>query len=379
MDVSVKRPGALILFRTNGIVVYPRSSELQEGLLGFRWRMKKILIVCVAFSMLVACSDNGNVFKLGRRVYAIPSKTIMLTPSDSISGSCLNGINGLQCVIDSVLIFHLMDATGHSFRALDLRTSTYTDFLRIGRGPGEILMGYFSGGRKQIGQTLVDVSAMNEGVLLSIDLGETLRTGQTVIADTTEVLPFSLASYLVGDQVLSEVVNDEDIFSYKLYDREGQVVSRIMQPYGADEYLAYYQPLFNASKRMKPDGTKLCLGMVYFDELNILDLQGDEHVCSSLSRRLRGPEIIEESIETGKIGKGIYYVNLSVTDEKIIALYLEKNGPQEARSAIHVFSWDGLLESVYHTREPLGAITVSEDGRTLYGVTGEEVLYVYNI
>lgn len=341
--------------------------------------MKKILVAFVALSMFVACSDNGNVFKLGRRIYAGSGKTVWLTPADSVSGPCLDGINGLQCAVDSALIFHLMDATGHSFRALDLRTSTHTDFLRIGRGPGEIWMGYFTAGRKKDVQTFVDVSAMNEGVLLSIDLGETLRTGQTVIADTVEVLPFSLASYVVGDQILSEVVNDEDIFSYKLYDREGQAVSRIMQPYGTDEYLAYYQPLFNASKRMKPDGTKLCLGMTYFDELNILDLQGDKHVCSSVSRRLKGPKIIRESIETGKIGEGIYYVNLSVTDEKIFALYLEKNGPKEARSAIRVFSWDGRLEAVYHTKEPLGAITASEDGRTLYGVTGEEVLYVYNI
>lgn len=350
-----------------------------EGLLGFLWRMKQILIVVVAFSMLVACSENGNVFKHSRRVYASPGKMIMLTPSDSISGRYFDGINGLQYALDSVLIFHLMDATGHSFRALDLRTLTCTDFLRIGRGPGEILMGYFSGSRSVAGRTLLDVCAMNEGVLLSIDLAETLRVGQAVITDTIEVLPFSLASYIVGDQVLSEVVNDEDIFSYKLYDREGQAISRIMQPYGTDEYLAYYQPLFNASKRMKPDGTKLCLGMVYFDELNILDLQGDEHVCASVSRRLKGPEIIKESIETGKIGKGIYYVNLSVTNEQIIALYLEEKGPQGARSTIHVFSWDGQLETVYHTREPLGAITASEDGRTLYGITGEEVLYVYKL
>lgn len=341
--------------------------------------MKKILFAFVLISVLVACNDNGNVFKLGRRVYASPAETMMLTPSDSVSGPYLDGINGLQCAIDSVLIFHLTDATRHSFRALDLRTLTCTDFLRIGRGPGEVLMGYFSGGRNVAGRTLLDVCAMNEGVMLSIDLAETLRTGRAVIADTTEVLPFSLASYMVGDQILSEVVNDEDIFSYKLYDREGQAVSRIMQPYGTDEYLAYYQPLFNASKRMKPDGTKLCLGMVYFDELNILDLEGEEHVCASTSRRLHGENTIKESIESGKIGNGIYYVNLSVTDERIFALYLEENGPREGKSTIHVFSWDGQLETVYHTREPLGAITVSEDGRTLYGVVGDEALYMYKL
>lgn len=341
--------------------------------------MKKILFAFVLISTLVACSDNGNVFKLGRRVYASPAETMMLTPSDSVSGPFLDGINGLQCALDSVLIFHLVDATGHCFRALDLRTKDHTDFLRLGRGPDEIVMGYFSGGRKVDGRSLVDVCAMNEGWLLGVDLGESLRTGQTVVADKVEVLPFSTASYVVGDRILSEVVNDEDIFSYKLYDRETRTVSRTLQPFGTDEYLAYYQPLFNASKRLKPDGTKLCLGMVYFDELNILDLEGEEHVCASTSRRLHGEKTIKESIEAGKIGNGIYYVNLSVTDERIFALYLEANGPWEAKSTIHVFSWDGQLETVYHTREPLGAITVSEDGRTLYGVTGDEVLYMYKL
>ena len=306
--------------------------------------MKRYFFSLILILTLVSCNEEQSVFKIGKRIVVRPNEVQTISPTDSIRGSCFDGFNGLLCAADSVLVFHLTDATGYCLRALDLRTNNTVDFLRIGRGPDEILMGYFSGNRKVAGRTLLDICAMNEGLLLSVDLEETLQAGQAVIADRMEILPFATASFVLGNEILSEVVNDIDIFSYKLYDRESQTISRTLLPFGMDEYYAYYQPLFSAPKKMRPDGTKLCMGMVFFDELNILDVRGDGHLSVSTSKKTKDIETLNHTLETGELGHRYYYTTLSVTQDNIFTLYYGDASIKNkglSRTLVHVYSWDG--------------------------------------
>lgn len=331
---------------------------------------------------LISCERQSRVNIIGRLTEpGSPENVYTLIPANSISGPALVGTIALHCVTDSIAILHLREAVGYSFRALNLRTMASVDFLRKGRGPNEIIMGYFSGKRESEGRCLLDVCAMNEGLLLSIDLGETLRTRQTSVAEKVELLPFSTASFKLGDQVLSEVVNDEDIFSYKVYDGENHQVSRIIQPFGRDEYVAQWQPLFSAAKKVKPDRSKMAMGMLYFDELNIIDIQGDGHLCVPMSTA-NDAEIVNSALETGNMGDTYYYLSMAVTDENIFALYRgdERDHYLEtSMSTVHVFSWDGRLKAIYQLGQRLNTIALSDDGRTLYGYSGDETIYLYNL
>jgi len=346
--------------------------------------MKHLYILCVLLLFVVSCERGQDVIgKLGSRIVAdVPEIESEISPSDSLCSPLLDATWGLHCVVDSVAIFQLRDATGYCFRALDFKTQTCRDFLSVGRGPNEVIAGFFSNIRHEENRTLLDITAINEGLLLSIDLEETLRTGQTTIVSTKELMPQSTNSFLVGDRILSEVVNDIDIYSYKLYDAVSQDVSWMVQPFGDEEYVALYQPLFSATLKLKPDGSKLSVSMLFFDGINIFDVGGDDHIGMSVSKQNKDASTIRDALSGRQMGDRYYYMEHDVTDEGIFALYYNtKRSESKLREAatIHVFSWTGKLEAVYHMSEPLISIAVSKDGNTLYGVTAEEILYVYDL
>lgn len=332
---------------------------------------------------VASCEGNQVVGNLGRRIVSSrPEKEITLRPEYSVSGPCLDATWGVHCVADSVIILQLRDLTGYCFRALNIVSRTYQDFLLVGRGPDEVLSGFYSDKRKENGHTLLDITAINEGLLLSIDLEETLATGQTTFFSRKEIMPLATKSFPIGDKILSEVVNDNDIFSYKLYDQENQTVSWMLQPFGTEEYVASYQPLFSSTMKIKPDGKKLSLSMLFFDGINILDIGGDNHIGVSTSKKNDDRSIVRNAIKNESLGDRYYYMQHDVTDENIYALYYDcapSKRKERTSSTIHVFSWDGELKSVYHLDEPLISITVSDDGKTLYGLTAAETLFVYNM
>ncbi|MBQ3812051.1 MAG: hypothetical protein II841_00625 [Bacteroidales bacterium] len=345
--------------------------------------MYKTILVSLALLASVSCSGNKNIFIIGHRVVVSkPEVEKKLAPKETISGLFLDATCDLHCVENDYLLLKLRGATGFCFRALNLRTKEYVDFLNVGRGPDEVMAGLFSGKRTIKGRTLLDVSAMNEGQLLHIDLGETIRQKRAFILEKEEVIPSAAVSFSVGDDLLSETINDEDYYAFKLYNPKNQIVSRKWQVFGADEYLVAYQPLFSSAMVLKPDGTKLSLSMLFFDEINIIDLVGEEHISISTSRKNKDASILNESLHKRKLGSRYYYMQHAVTNNSILGLYYDcevSKRTQRSSATVHVFSWDGKFKARYNLDEPITAITVSDDGKTLYGLTEEEILYVYDL
>lgn len=345
--------------------------------------MNKFFVLCLSLLILVSCEGEKVVGKLGRRIVTrTPETEVELMPADSLCGSLLDGTWGVHCVEDSIIVFQLRDATGSCFRALNLKTQSYQDFLTLGRGPDEVVAGFFSNKRKENGRTLLDITAINEGLLLTIDLEETLQTGQTAISSRKELIHQATKSFYVGERILSEVVNDIDMYSFKLYDPDDHEVQWMVQPYGEEEYLALFQPLFSSTVKIKPDGTKLSLSMLFFNGINIIDLEGEEHMGMSVSKRNDDALILKKALSRKSLGERYYYMQHDVTDADIFALYYDcdvnKNMDRES-AVIHVFSWDGKWKAVYRLNEPLISFIVSDDGRSLYGLTADEVLYRYDL
>lgn len=345
--------------------------------------MNKFFVLCLSLLIIVSCEGEKVVGKLGRRIVTrSPEIEAELTPTDSLRGSFLDGTWGVHCVEDSIIVFQLRDATGSCFRALNLKTHSYQDFLTLGRGPDEVVAGFFSKKRKENGRTLLDITAINEGLLLTIDLDETLQTGQTVIMSRKEIIPQATKSFYVGDRILSEVVNDIDMYSFKLYDPNDHEVQWMVQPYGEEEYLALFQPLFSSTVKIKPDGTKLSLSMLFFNGINIIEIEGEEHMGISVSKRNDDALILKRALSKKRLGERYYYMQHDVTDADIFALYYDCNtyeNRDRKSSVIHVFSWEGKWKAAYHLNEPLISLIVSEDGRSLYGLTAEEILYKYDL
>lgn len=343
--------------------------------------MKNIIVFCACLLILVSCNETSRVYTIGRQVVSSkPERVVSLNAVDCIDGLCLEGAASLPCCADSILVISLVQAQ-NCYRALNVNTMEYVDFLHKGRGPNEVIAGFFSDLRKADGRWLLDITAINEGVLLTIDLGQTFRDGHAVVSEKRTLLQNSYFSYPLGDLVLSEVRHDVDRISYKVYDWRDQKITKSIQPFGAEDYVELCEPLFDWVGRLKPDGKKMCMGMFSFDEVDIFDIYGEDHLSISTSKTARFKTVIKDALEFDKWGEQAYYVALTVTDDIILALYGDgsDSSTKWASSTIHAFSWEGQLKAIYHLDRPVTSIAVSADGKSLYGLTTEEVLCRYDL
>ena len=176
----------------------------------------------ISLFLLLSCSSNQTAFEVGRLVMIedMPEE-IVLSPVDSITAPFLDGVTAILCVVDdSLLIFRLTYDLEQNFRVVNLNDGSYLDFLYRGRGPGEALAGVFSAKRVQNGRTYLDKAALNEDLLMTIDLAETLFEGHAVITESSDLISQAGYSFRLGDRILSEVCRDEDLYSIKLYNKD---------------------------------------------------------------------------------------------------------------------------------------------------------------
>jgi len=349
--------------------------------------MKQLLFFLILAIFLVSCrQEQQRAFVIGRVVVSSsPEDEKIISPIDSFSGPSLFGAGMLAGVSDSLVIIGVKPQSGSlfCFRALNVWKQDYVDFLNRGRGPGEVLSAGSAGFRREGDKMLFDVNAVNDHLLLTLDLDATCNEGKAVINNMVELLdgPISPYSFCLGQDIVSVVLFDEDYYSVKRFSAVGHEMHRVSQIFGNEPYLAEYYVAFGIGPSIKPDRTKLVMPMIYFDEIGIYDLEGEDHLSVSSSRRTGSKSKIEQMMAGGDEPTQVYYRDCSVTDDAIYALYCNCDSKEMETSlpAVQVFSWEGRLKAIYHLNEPLYSISVSEDGRTLYGLTEEEVLYRYDL
>lgn len=344
--------------------------------------MKKIVFFVFSLLSLVTCGKRESVFVVGRQVIASgPEIEKTLSPTAVFSGPSFLGAIGVMYAADSMVLVATWK-TGYAYRVVNLTNNHAVDLLATGRGPNEVVAGAFSGVRKEGDRRLLDVTALNEGYLMSIDLDASVQDGNVVVVDKEEILPEAWLSFFVKENVLSNVIADADTYSFKLYSRGDHLILRTEQIFGDEPYLIQFQPEFESARYVKPDRTRLCLMMSRFDEINVLDLVGADHLSISLPKKVKeDATILNELLAEQTLTSDRFYGGGYVTDDAIYALYLgyDERETEYVIPSIRVFSWDGQLKAIYHLDHPVTSIAVSEDGETLYGLTDEEVLYRYDL
>lgn len=348
--------------------------------------MKRLLFFCILSFFAVGCRQSPQrAFVIGRVVaFSSPEEERLIHPVDSLSGPSLFGGIMLAGVADSLVIIGMNPLVSNifCFRAVNVRNEKYVDFLNRGRGPGEVTSAGSAGLRREGGKMFFDADAMNDRLMLTIDIGATFHEGKTVVKKETglpkgPVLPYS---FLAGNEIVSVALFDEDFYSIKQYDASSKELRRVSRMFGEEPYLSEYYVGFGSRVVMKPDETRLALAMERFDEIGIFDLTGEDHISVSSSKRTDAGRKIAEMLSTDAVSETIYYRDCKTTDDGIFALYCGDCSEVDAsRPVVQVFSWDGKLKAIYHFDEYLSSIAISEDGKTLYGLTEDEVLYRYDL
>lgn len=347
--------------------------------------MRRLLVAIVSVLLVVSCSDSKSVFRIGRQAVASgPAIDRELAASASFDDSVLFGAIDVCYATDSIVVLATSNKSGYVFRVVDLHSHQSVDLLPVGRGPDEVVAGGGGTVRKVEGKVMLDVTALNELYLMSIDLDASVRENKTVVADKEDLLSSEAwGSFFVKGNVLSLCMFGPDNYSFKLYTRGDHTVLRTDQIFGDEPYLTEFYPQFGSVRKMKPDQSKLCMMMRSFDEINILDLDGADHLSiSPPMKKKEDAAIINEMLSSQNLTQYTFYCGGCVTDDAIYGLYYGCDEQEEDKGflpSIRVFSWDGEFKAVYRLSEPLASIALAEDGHTLYGLTEEEVLCRYDL
>lgn len=360
----------------------PCSFRIHKRPTGRLW----IVFFCLSILLPSCKRQNDNLFMSGAevRISQTPGRAITITPSAVIKNEATVGMTGLLEVIDTVLVVCIKDSN-YYLRALGTETcQKLCDFAMLGRGPGED--SYFIRSQKKDGATkVIDMLGGQSKDLLSIDLGQTLKEKDIQIIETSHLPQYTFNAYDLGDTLLANVYFDEDLISFKYFNRKNVgTPERVIQLFGAEDYLIDMQPLFNSMQRLKPDGSQLAMAMAFFDKINILDIHSANHFSITTNPDIESDGIVIDKYikitATDGFGKWRAYLDVDISDERIYALHLCADIDGSIPPSIQVFNWEGEYLTEYQIGEPISRIVYNDSDNTIYGYCfAEECIYVYKL
>lgn len=161
-----------------------------------------------------------------------------------------------------------------------------------------------------------------------------------------------------------------------MHDSTGQVIYQYPL-YDKVDFIRYNQ--INSADRIKPDLSKIAMGMLMFNQINILDLKENNNftITAATGNTYLSKKYLDEHEPI------IYYCDLECTDKYIYALYVNQKMSEWQRIAhpteIHVFDWNGNAVYKLKTQETLLNIDIDETGQKIYGLATEEQVFIYDI
>ncbi len=292
-----------------------------------------ILIIIACFT---ACTPK-NIFQYGIR------QTGEFPTTNQITGK------KLEITAEGILAFYLVDSLiiVHQ-RGVDKYISIYgkqsfkklKELLPKGRGPQEFLDFTFQGQHiTDTNGTEIYFSDTNKGSLYALNLTQSLKHDSLYVTRISKLPYRSFPTFLTDSNYISKTyIPEKKEFSFILHDTNARPI-RTYPLYQNINFSRYNQ--IASADQIKPDLSKIAMGMLSFNQINILDLKENRNfsITTSGTTTWLSEKYLEEH------DYNIYYCALKCTNEKIYALYTEQKISEWQRIKkpveIHVFDWEG--------------------------------------
>jgi hypothetical protein len=143
-----------------------------------------------------------------------------------------------------------------------------------------------------------------------------------------------------------------------------------------------YDPsiLFDTYHRFKPDNKKIAAFMRFFPQLNILSINEHTDSINQVGYRFKEKPYIND-FKISEKEPYRYYTDVSVSDEFIIGLYVEKKETEGDFSSdkIHIYNWDGNLIAKFKLDHKILQIALNPTNQMLFIIDDYDEVYKYNI
>lgn len=338
-------------------------------------KYRKFIGILGLLLVLIACQKEKNVFENSRVIYVKEFPETLTLVGEKLTMAPM-GVSGLY-VIDTFLLVGNLEQP-FFFSVYNLNTQRdIGQWVPRGHGPLEVTMAMF-GGQHFYDQGSVKFWFLdiNQNKVFELDLTASAAEGKTVLRDVTTFPLRFFKTFHINDTTCFSYQYDTKSISYVLHGLDGSSQTEWTLYKDVDMDAESY---FASTDRLKPDGTKLVLGMRFFDQINILDMKGKDNLTITTSEQLYDLDDIKEK----RVVPNIIYSCLQCSDDKIFALYMDQSFSDWQRKEkpveIHVFDWSGQPLYKIDIPQYLSYFSIDFKGKALYGLTYGEEIYRYDL
>lgn len=332
-------------------------------------------IIYFIIPLLLSCESNNNFFN-GKFIQSKQEyKTINLDLKKI--NIDLIGVNSLT-VIDTFIVAETGDRNDYLLATYS--TNDYkllSRFFNKGNGNNEeLFISYENDNINEDGDVKMWFRTFNR--LKLIDIKESSKNGNLIIDSVIDTRKFDY--YGVSDY---NIINDTILSGFKYSTNDIKYVHCNLKNDSVIEKFCMYNTnvldpkLTFSNFRINKNVKKVASGMMFFNQINIFDIDGNSN--STFSTSIDKSPIQEVFVKNKSFEERItYYRYIQTTDNYILSSYSGNSGFTPCRT-IHLFDWYGNLKYMLNSNKDFTYFSIDIENNQIYLYGVNETCYLASL
>ena len=344
-------------------------------------RGAKLLIISFSLIVFLGCKEQGGMF-IGKSKFSLVFEQEYVMPSGEDPALELLPGSLVINIIDTLLLAqHQLENPIYHWDVYSLNSLTYLkSILRNGRGPDEVLLADYEGQYEKINDEVwMYFLDLNSARFLKINLNQSIQPGGDIIELVSYIAPQKAPYFIIDNETFmysdhSRIEGSVSLMKSDHYLRNPVVYKKIYEEMAPNDYykLRHYL-LFNKKDR------KVCLTPSYINQIQIIDLEGNNDMVLSTAKSNDWETIRQEDV----LSATVFYAGTGtrITDDLIFSLFINMKvgGEIPKETEIHIFNWVGDAIAKIRLADYIISFDVDMKNKILYGLDKLERLYAYDI
>lgn len=289
----------------------------------------------------------------------------------------LIGISNIEFV-DSLIVL-ITPRKEKMFSIFDIEGKFKGDYGSKGQGPHELLNCRPTGQKGIINdEVFIWVNDVSNNSLKKLNLSKSILEQQLIIDSIISTYPMAMNALKLNDSLTICESMTPDNYALIKYDyKNGTKLS------DNNVYLTPVKNPFSFYKsiwRINDKKDKVINAMLSINQLNLWNLDTDERKSIVIEKTYRPDQVINN--ETG-LENRTFFCDLEVSKDFVFALYMDQEYSVSyelpKKMTVFVFDWNLLSIATYEIDEYIKDIAVDPNRKKLYGVSGDDSVFEYNL
>ena len=344
-------------------------------------KFHRIVLFMLWVSLAVSCNVRSGIVDNAPVTLTAPDKVVSLSADTTFRNTFPEVLDCYAMQIVRVLIFVLyVTATEddpYHFKAYSTNTFDYLgEFIRTGRGPGEMIAPHIA--KSNVSAGYLGVNDNQTGTAYLVDVMKSIQDNNTVAADTS-ALPSDVLDWLpLPDSGQFFLQQDADEMIYRIVAADnGQKTLHPYRNIDGKGNVTWFSSFFTAN-----DAGKLAEIMIFFPQINFCDIESGSMYSVAVNREYRRWKSFLGRLPDMDTVQ--YYDGITSTSDYIFAIYKGyslsdiRTGSCHG-SSIHMFDWDGKFMYDIKVAEDISDMAYDSSAELMYCMDAESRIIRYDL